>query len=351
MVPKTPSFWSEDGWIAQILKPLSAVYLAGHAWRQKRMKSYRPSVPVICVGGAVVGGSGKTPCAQALTQLLLESGVMRHPAILSRGYGGKSKGPLIVTPQIHTYRDVGDEALLHARTVTTIVSRDRAAGAQWAERHAIDGLVLDDGLQNLSLEKTIAFLVVDARQGFGNGMVVPAGPLREPLEETMEKTDAIVLIGDGLKAGDLAHFRKPVFTARIDVGRVPKDAISQENGDLDNSSWEKKAWYGFAGLGRPEKFKETLEKLGVSLAGWRAFPDHHPYSKYDMTRLVNDAEKKKAHLITTEKDYVRLPFYGKAPEERLDIETLGIRLVFDAQDAVKQYLRDKLATFHGKITP
>ena len=315
MLPRAPSFWQDmDSLWAKALSPLSCLYLAGHRVHQTFMTPYTSRLPVICIGNAIVGGSGKTPAVIALIHLLRETGMARHPVILTRGYGGSLKGPTYVDHEKHSYKDVGDEALLLACHAPVIVCADRGAGARLAELGEADILILDDGLQNNTLQKTLSLLVVDADYGFGNGKVLPAGPLREPLEDAMAKAAAVICV-NGFMPLDKPQFESLIMAMPL----------------------EKRPFVAFAGIGQPEKFRRTLEQQGIDLAGWHAFADHHPYKEAELNKLLQESEKKGAQLITTEKDYIRLPesFQNK-------VRTLPIEMIFPGKDRLAAFLSEQL---------
>jgi len=313
MLLKAPRFWKHKNWIAMALSPLSLLYLVGHRIKTLLTKSYRSTLPVICVGGVVVGGSGKTPVVHALIKLIRDENLYINPVILTRGYGGKLKGPTLVDPAVHTAADVGDEALLHALHAPTIISADRASGARLAEAMGADVIVMDDGLQNNTLEKTLSFLVLDTRQGFGNRYLLPAGPLREPLQEALDKC-ACVIQTNG-KADP--HIDKPVMTTSVKV-------LSLHD--------KEREFFAFAGLGNPEKFKMTLEENGFRIATFKSFPDHHPYTTRNMESIKRLAGN--MPIITTHKDYVRIPVTS-----RDGIEVLLIEQVFDFPAKISDYIK------------
>src|SRR4051812_1975988 len=175
---RAPAFWwRAPGWEARLLAPFAALYGAGAA-RRLAQPGERVAIPVICAGNFVVGGAGKTPFAIELARRLVARG--ERPAFLTRGYGGSLAGPVAVTPA-HAAAEVGDEALLLAAHAPTVVARSRIGGARHAERDGASVIVMDDGLQNPSLAKDLSFALVDAEAGIGNGLVLPAGPLRAPL--------------------------------------------------------------------------------------------------------------------------------------------------------------------------
>lgn len=295
---KAPSFWAHRGVVARLLLPFSCLYLAIHKLKTKLAKPYKSAVPVLCIGGVVAGGSGKTPVVHAIIALIRENALFENPVILTRGYGGALKGPTLVDLSVHTAKDVGDEATLHASHAPTIVSRDRAQGAILAAMMDADVIVMDDGLQNSSLEKTMSFLVLD-RQGLGNNYILPAGPLREPLQDA-ESRCALVI--------DKTNIR----------------IVSDHN--------KAKSYYGFAGLGRPAKFQRTLEENGFTLAGFTAFADHHTYTAIDIERLKISA--KGARLITTEKDFVKIP-----AQFHNDIDVLRIVHDLDSPTIILDHLK------------
>jgi tetraacyldisaccharide 4'-kinase len=315
---KAPAFWwSKPGAIATLLKPVAGVYQAVSRMNSKGIAPYTPSIPVICVGNIVAGGSGKTPAVQAISALLHEENIAQFPVILLRGYGGKLKGPTSVNLMMHNYKEVGDEALLHAEHAPTIIAQDRVAGVKLAQLGGADMVFMDDGLQNPSVTKTVSFLMVDEEQGLGNGLTIPAGPLREPLHDALTKADAIILNGKTLPF----ETDKPVFRASIEPLARPED----------------KLYIAFAGLGRPEKFKQTLSRLSVKLIGWHVFPDHHPYSEKDIQTLIDEASRKGASLITTAKDHIRLP-----ESFRDQVTILHVHMALENSRSLASFIKSKL---------
>jgi tetraacyldisaccharide 4'-kinase len=227
--------------------------------------------------------------------VLKEAG--EKPCFLTRGYGGKTEGPALVVKG-QTAAEIGDETLLLHAHAPVVVAADRAAGARLIEGTDATVIVMDDGFQNPQLAKDLSLIVVDAATALGNGLVMPAGPLRAPLDEQMKRADALLLIGDGGKAAPLAKTfeaaNKPVLKARMTPRGDPR-------------------WLGvlpvigFAGIANPKKFYATLSQNGARLTGTRSFPDHHPYTEKQAERLLRWAREWNAMLVTTEKDWVRLP--------------------------------------------
>ncbi|MEQ8369217.1 MAG: tetraacyldisaccharide 4'-kinase, partial [Alphaproteobacteria bacterium] len=241
---KAPEFWRTGGWPAAALAPASWLWRLGGLVRRVTARPCATSVPLICVGNVVAGGAGKTPTVIALAGELALRG--KRVGLLSRGHGGRLKGPLLVDPATHSAADVGDEPLLLACGAPTVIARDRAAGTRLLETLGVDVIVMDDGLQNPSLQPSLSLLVVDGTSGIGNGYVMPAGPLREPFESALARVAAVVVIGeDRAGVADLVDRRKPVLTARLE----PAASALRFAG---------RKVLGFAGIGRPEKFRETL---------------------------------------------------------------------------------------------
>jgi tetraacyldisaccharide 4'-kinase len=306
---RAPEFWTGGTLAAKtfaaLLSPCGALYGASVRLRESRARPYRARARVICVGNLTAGGSGKTPVAIALGNLLAGHG---NVVFLSRGYGGRLEGPVIVDASRHTARDIGDEPLLLARRHKTIVARDRAAGARLADAIGADYIVMDDGFQNFSLMKDFSLLVLDAEFGFGNGKLIPAGPLREPVRAGMARASAIILTGSGDPV--LPPFNGPILRARF----VPENLEGMRGRKV----------MAFAGIGRPGKFFSMLVANGVELIGARAFPDHHIFTGRELAGLKKQAADSAALLVTTEKDYVRLD-----SAQRDGIEPIAIHASFD----------------------
>lgn len=337
---RPPAFWREDGIASRLLAPLGWAYAGGAALRAMVARPARAPVPVLCVGNPTIGGAGKTPVVQALVAALQARGASPH--VLLRGYGGRLAGPLRVDPSVHDAAAVGDEALLHARIAPTWIARDRAAGARVAAAGGAEVLVLDDGFQNPTIRKDLSILVVDGAAGLGADRVFPAGPLREPFERALRRARAVVLMGEdrcgltgrlaGLQGGGAAILR-----ARL----APCDPLPFAAGA---------PVVAFAGIGRPEKFFETLRAAGADIAATRPFPDHHPYSRAELDALAATARDAGAALITTEKDAVRL---GAPLLEALSARVLRVTAQFEEPSALDALIapyarRGARASDHGR---
>lgn len=330
---RAPGFWwrSEPGWRARLLSPLGWMYGA-LTLRRMRRPGISVGIPVICVGNFVAGGAGKTPTAIALARMLAARG--EKPFVLMRGYRGRLEGPVMVDPAIHSAADVGDEALLMAGHVPTIVARDRPAGAALAKARGASVVVMDDGLQNPSLAKTLRLAVVDGASGVGNGSCLPAGPLRAPLAGQFGESDAVIVIGDG-EAGLTVAVRSeaaglPVLSARL----APDPTIA--------AGLSGQAVIAVSGIGRPEKFVATLRQVGARVVAEHPFGDHHAYTQADVAGLIAQADRQGCRIATTEKDLTKLaPLWPGEARERLVV--LPVTLVFDDSAAMARLLDRALA--------
>lgn len=323
---KPPLFWSNSktapGWQAHLFAPLSALYARTTA-RRVAQPGYRARVPVICIGNINAGGTGKTPTTIALVQRLIGRGYTPH--VVSRGYGGKLSGPVRVDEQGHSADDVGDEPLLIAAFTPTWVSKDRAAGVKAAEAAGAEVILLDDGMQNPSVEKDVTLIVVDAWRGFGNGRVIPSGPLREPVPSGMARGDVLVSIGDSRAQRRFSKEWAQFVSISHATGQLKPLATGMD--------WQGLRALAFAGIGHPEKFFQTLGDLGATLLRREPLKDHQPLSIPLMKRLEVEALALNAQLVTTEKDAVRLP-----RAFRLKVLTLPVRLHLDDWTPVDEHL-------------
>lgn len=310
---RAPSFWRHKGAAALLLAPLGKLYGASVAFKAAVAKPYRTPIPVICVGNLTAGGSGKTPVAIAVGQMLAARG--KKPIFLTRGYGGKERGSALVKEH-HSARLMGDEALLLSRTAPTIVSSDRAIGAALAVNEKAGVIVMDDGHQNFALAKDLSLVVIDGAARVGNGMVLPAGPLREPVAQGLKRADAVIIMGEG--SPDLAGYGGPVLRAWLEP--LPHDLAGRKV-------------LAFAGIGRPKKFFETLTAVGALVEDTESFADHYYYRPDDLAGLRTRAKARGAQLVTTEKDLVRIP-----PEQRKDIAVLAVRARFADEAALSRLL-------------
>ncbi|HXF88336.1 MAG TPA: tetraacyldisaccharide 4'-kinase [Xanthobacteraceae bacterium] len=328
---REPAFWWQPGGAAAaLLAPLAAAY--GAVARARLALSGRAvGIPVVCVGNLTVGGAGKTPTALAIGRLLIAAG--RRPYFLTRGYGGRLAGPILVESK-HRAADVGDEPLLLARVAPTVVSHDRVAGAEAARAAGADVIVMDDGFQNPSLAKNFSLLVVDGRRGVGNGRVLPAGPLRAPLQSQLARAHALLVVGAAAAAEPVVAAAPglPVFHGRLLADPQALDRIRDHK------------VFAFAGIADPEKFFATLEDARIDVQLRYAFPDHHPYRGADIFALMARAEREGLVLVTTEKDFVRL---SGEPDARPLLDVLRVLPVTLAVDEAEEFQKMILGAVGG----
>lgn len=290
---RAPEFWAGDGLGARLLDPLGRLYGQAGRLRRRCTMPRRAPLPTICVGNLTVGGAGKTPVAIALATRLLAAG--ERPHLVTRGYGGQASGPLRVAPERHDSRQVGDEALLLAAVAPTWLARNRLAGAQAAARAGASLVIFDDGFQNPSLAPDLALVVIDGDYGFGNGRLIPAGPLREPVAEGLRRADAVIRLGAAAAGVEKSL---PPALPRLEAELRPA---------ADAPDLAGRRVLAFAGIGRPEKLFITLREAGAELVDAMAFPDHHRYRRAEVEPLLARARQAGALCITTAKDAVRLP--------------------------------------------
>ncbi|HEV7599388.1 MAG TPA: tetraacyldisaccharide 4'-kinase [Bradyrhizobium sp.] len=333
-----PAFWYRPSSLtSRLLMPLGAVYGAVAARRLAR-EGLDAGIPVLCVGNYHVGGAGKTPAVLALVSLVRDAG--EAPIVLSRGYGGKLRGPIKVDPDRHAATDVGDEPLMMAQTVAVVVARDRVEGIALARSQGASVILMDDGFQNPAIAKDISLIVIDSDRGLGNGCVFPAGPLRAPLPPQLARTDALVIVGNGSAADtvatDIAAQDGLVLRAHL----VPSEASV--------AALRGKRVLAFAGIGDPGRFFKTLRAGGVEVAAEKAFADHHPFSENEIEALVAAAKRDGLTLVTTEKDLARLRRgAGLMPTAR-DIVPFAVTLRFDDEAKLLRFVTDRLFKSRAK---
>jgi tetraacyldisaccharide 4'-kinase len=326
---RAPAFWAKrsPSLLARILAPLGAIYGAVTAWRMAR-PGLRVGVPVVCVGNFVAGGAGKTPAAIAIAQILRDMG--ERPAFLSRGYGGAARGKAVaVDPNLHRADQVGDEPLLLARIAPCFVARDRRLAARQAIAAGASVLVLDDGLQSPSLAKDCSFAVIDGGAGVGNGLCLPAGPLRAELGRQLPHVSAVIFV-DGVSDASVTAYEgvsaRPILNARLEPDPDVATRLRDQN------------VLAFAGIGRPDKFFATLRALGANVVVARSFGDHEPYSPTALDALFAEAGSRGLTLVTTQKDFVRL-----TPSYAGKVTALPVAMSFDDARKVSALLAGALA--------
>lgn len=316
-IMRAPNFWKDKGLLSNALLPASAIYALLAKMRSCSASEKKVPASVICVGNLVAGGAGKTPVALFIGEMLKSLGKNAH--YLSRGYKSCNKGVTQVDLSRHSAKDVGDEPMLLAEVLPTWVAKDRVKGAEAAASSGAEIIVMDDGLQNPYLHKDVSLLVIDGHYGFGNERIIPAGPLRERLEKAVKRVSAVIVIGDD-KYDVLRHIPSdiPVIHAKVRHSSAA-DFLKD------------KQVVAFCGIARPLKFYRTLRYIGCSVRKYISYPDHHYFKHSDVQFLREKAKELEAVLVTTEKDYVRLPL-----EMRAEVQVVPIELVFDDIEALRR---------------
>ena len=315
---KTPKYWQSNSFISKLLTPLGYIYGGLTGLRIKLKKPKKAEIPVICIGNITAGGTGKTPVSISVAKLL--SGEMFHPYFVSRGYGGKLQN-VIVNNKKHTARDVGDEPLLLSAQAPVVVNADRYKAAQKGTEQGADVVIMDDGFQNPGLHKDLSFLVFDGHYGIGNGKIIPAGPLRETLENGIKRANAVIILGKD-KHNLAQRCGLPVFFGHTEAAQT-----TINNQDV----------IAFAGIGHPQKFYHTLKQQGFNVVKTIDFPDHHFYTREDLDAIVKEAQKLNAQIYTTGKDFVKIP-----PLYSQDINVLEIAVVWDKPEELLNFIKQKI---------
>ncbi len=312
---RAPIFWKGKGVLSTVLLPASAVFYGLTQARKTGASPEKLPAKIICIGNLVAGGAGKTPVALALGEMLKKLGKNAH--YLSRGYKSRNTGVTCVDLSRHTARDVGDEPLLLAEILPTWVAKDRASGARAAVKTGAEIIIMDDGFQNPYLHKDVSLLVIDGHYGLGNGRLIPAGPLREPFADALQRASAVIMIGKDTH--DV--LRQVPQDLKILQAHVQYRSIAE--------FLRGKQVLAFCGIAHPRKFYRTLQHLGCMISKHVAYPDHYDFTPEDLRFLHTKAKELGCILVTTEKDFVRLP-----DDIKPEVNVVPIEMIFDDNDAL-----------------
>ena len=303
---EVPLFWKKKSIISRFLLPFSFFYYLGYLIYRLLKKEVEIGIPVLCIGNLVIGGAGKTPLVIKIRQLL--SNDFSKIFVLTRGYLGKNKGPLIVKKTMN-YEDVGDESLIHANFGSTCVSKNKIEGAKFCKQNGSDLIILDDGLQSINVKKKLSLLVIDSSYGSENRFLFPSGPLRQPTSDALKLCDAIIILDKTFnkkKYEFISH--KRIFTGYREL-KFSKDI--------------KKKVIAFSALGNNQNFYESLLDYKIKVDEFISFPDHHKFSIIEIKNIIEKSEKKKLSVICTRKDFVKVPNQFK---KKLCVADLKLRI-------------------------
>ncbi len=295
---KAPSFWQKKNFLSYLLLPFSFIWYIGTLLRNLQKTYHNKKCFVICVGNINIGGAGKTPTVIALYKHMLKAinnkKLNLNIAVLCKTYKVNSVEPTFVY-SYHTPSDVGDEPFMISKYCKTIVAKNRKKALEFSESQNIDIAIMDDGLQNPTFVKNYNILVVNGLVGLGNNFLLPAGSLRESCYSVSKKIQAIISYDNGIDV--FCKHAKISDNINIIDGRF--DIISELN--------TTKTYIAFCGIANPAKFESTLKNNNIQIKKLITFPDHHKYSQHDIEKLINIAKKNNLKLLTTEKDYVKIP--------------------------------------------
>ena len=309
--------------ISFLLYPVSLLWIFIDKLKFLLVKPYTSYLKIICVGNINVGGTGKTPIAIFLFKILKKMGY--NPIFLTSGYKSKISKPCMANVNVSLF---GDEAIILKKIGPTVVSKNKLKGIKYIEtlnsrKRIYDVIVMDDGLQNYSIEKDLCFLTVDRKSLFGNEFCLPSGPLRQSFNSCKKNINKIILTGNNNFKKNSKFFKRDILNSYIKV-----DKVSSKNKFL-----------AFSGLGDNFKFIDTLKSANYDIAFTKQFKDHHNYKENEIINLIKFANDNNLRLITTEKDFVKIP-----KKYHLKINCLKIKIEFDKYDLIslKSLLKKKL---------
>ena len=326
---KAPKFWyqKKDTYLSSFLYPLSLLFRFGTKIRNILSTTNKGPLPIICVGNIVVGGAGKTPVALKIGKLLIKAGY--KPGFISKGYAGLIKNSTLVKSW-HSARSIGDESILLSEVANTWVGVDRINSARLAKEKNSNCLIMDDGFQNPTIYKDFSIIVINASQEFGNKRVMPSGPLRESIKRGLSRSNLVIVIGDP------SHELKQLIPKNIPIVKA-KFEIKKENKNFKGQNI-----IAFAGIAYPEKFFQSLTNEGAKIFKKITFPDHHIYSENDLLSLAEIANKKKSILVSTKKDFVRIP-----KSFRSLVNTLEGEIVFEDEEFIVEILSNVIENYNS----
>ena len=317
---KAPKFWylKKDTYLSRLLYPMSLLFRLGTKIRNLTSNTKKSSLPIICIGNIVIGGAGKTPVALKIGRILTTAGY--NPHFISKGYAGIIKNNTLVEPW-HSPKSVGDESLLLSAVCPTWIGINRNQSVKLAASKGGNCIIMDDGFQNPTIHKDLSIIVINASQEFGNKRVIPSGPLRESINRGLSRTNLVVIIGEATP-----YLKKiipdyiPIVTAKFNINN-------------ENKIFKGQKITAFAGIAYPEKFFTSLREQGAIILKEITYPDHHIYDENDLLSLAETANKTRSILVTTQKDFVRVP-----KSYRSLVNTLQGEIIFENEELIKEIL-------------
>jgi tetraacyldisaccharide 4'-kinase len=306
-------FWGTTNLINLALIPLSYIYNFIYLIYRISKKEKKLNIPVICIGNLTLGGAGKTPVTIKLRQMISKK--FENIFVLTRGYGGKLRGPKIVTKN-SKYIEVGDESLIHCLYGKTCVSKNKISGAELCVLSKAEIILMDDGLQSIDIKRNLRIVVIDGQYEFGNNLLFPAGPLRQSIFSSYFSTDIAIVIGDFREEFIKSLRYKNIFFA------TKKINIKCKNKNL----------YAFSGLGNNLNFYNSLKKEnGYKILKFKEYKDHHPYKDLEIKSMISEAKKLNLQLVCTEKDYIKInkKFRGRIYPIKMEIKFLDEKKIYN----------------------
>lgn len=302
-----PKFWRSKTLISILLYPFSLIYYVGFLLRKFLTKPYKGKIKILCIGNITTGGGGKTPTALKIGEILKRQGVKF--AYLSKGYGGSLKNFTKVDLVVHTANEVGDEPLLLAEIADTYTCKNRKIAVKTFSKKQCNYelIIMDDGFQNPTIFKDKNLVVINGESGFGNGFLLPAGPMRETFAGAIKSCKDYLIIG---------HDRQNIQESLINNGaNVYKAEIIEKNKPKENSKY-----FAFSGLANNEKFINSLKNADYDIKKFINFGDHYKYTSCEISTIIEEAKKDNLEIITTKKDWVKIPKEYQSKIEFLEIE-------------------------------
>ena len=282
--------WKSKNFLNLLLFPFSILYYLCFIIYKISSKEKKCNIPVLCVGNITLGGAGKTPTVIEIRQILTKD--FKKIFVLTRGYKGTAKGPLIVSKD-HSFHEVGEESLLHSHFGLTCVSKKKILGAKFCEDRGGKLIIMDDGLQSIDIKKDCKVLVIDSDYGFGNKNIFPSGPLRETISSGIKNCDLILIIGNNSNI--------------LKKNMIPKQKVFMAKKEISIESCKNKNLFVFSALGNNTNFHNSLLHSGFTIKRTKSFSDHYIFKKNDILSILNVAKKENLTVVCTKKDYIKVP--------------------------------------------